>query len=231
MSTSSQATTETELWLIRHGESVGNRDNIYQGQNDLPLSPNGHHQVERLAARLAALHPVQPFSVIYSSDLQRAMQTALPCARLIGLPVLEDKGLREIDVGGWSGRTFAEIQRRFPAEWAASYPVMDPEQVRGGGESYRHAQDRIVAALGRIVANHPGERVLVFFHGGVLQAAIAHVMKMPLPNKRFLRTTNTSISRLRLVAIDGELHGVVSGMNDIAHLEQSGQVLAGVGPE
>jgi len=228
---SSPTGTSAEIWLIRHGESIGNREKIYQGQNDLPLSSEGHHQSELLATRLAGLHRLHPFSAIYSSDLQRAWQTALPCAQTINLPVQPNSALREIDVGAWSGLTFVEIQRRFPEEWAASYPVMDPECVRGGGESYRQAQQRAVAALCQIVDTHPGERVLVFFHGGVLQAVLTHVLQLPLPNKRFLHTANTSISRLRLTTSNGGLTGLVLGINDIAHLEQSGQTFASVGPE
>jgi len=223
--------TYAELWLIRHGESIGNRDRIYQGQNDLPLSPLGHRQAELLAERLAAIHPVQPFSAIYSSDLQRAVQTAAPSAQAIGLPIHLAPGLREIDVGAWSGLTFAEIEQRFPDEWAASYPVMDPERVRGGGESYRQAQLRSVEAVRAIVAAHPQERVLLFFHGGVLQAVLAYVMQLPLPNKRFLHTSNTSISRLRLACVGQEMHGQLLGVNDVAHLELTGYRLAGVGPE
>lgn len=228
---SSSTGTSAELWLIRHGESIGNREQIYQGQNDLALSPLGHQQAALLAERLASLQEVQPFSAIYSSDLQRAVQTALPTSQAIGLSVIERNGLREIDVGLWSGLTFADIQNRFPEEWAASYPVMDPDRVRGGGESYRQAQERVVQSLQGIVEDHLGERVLVFFHGGVMQAVLAHIMQLPLPNKRFLQTANTSISRVRLSPDNGRFSGLILGMNDVAHLERTGQSLAGVGPE
>lgn len=228
---SSSSGTNAELWLIRHGESEGNRDKIYQGQNDLPLSARGYEQTALLAERLAALHQMQPFSAIYSSDLRRAWQTAVPCAEAIGLPLLSHAGLREIDVGAWSGLTFACIQERFPDEWADSYPVMDPDRVRGGGESYRQAQQRVLTALCEIVQAHPDQRLLVFFHGGVLQTVLTHVLQMPLPSKRFLHTANTSISRLRLRAENGDLSGLVLGINDTAHLESTGQSLASVGPE
>ena len=220
-----------ELWLIRHGESIGNREQIYQGQNDLPLSAQGQAQASLLAARLAALQEILPFSSLYASDLQRAMQTALPTSQAMGLPVIERTGLREIDVGGWSGLTFADIQNRFPEEWAASYPVMDPDRVRGGGESYRQAQARVVRCLGEIVEERLGERVLVFFHGGVMQAVLAHIMQLSLPNKRFLQTANTSISRVQLWPDNGGVSGLILGMNDVAHLERTGQRLASVGPE
>lgn len=223
--------TDAELWLIRHGQSIGNRDNIYQGQNDLPLSPLGRDQADVLADRLVALHGKCDFSAIYASDLQRATETARPTAQRLKMPVIIRPNLREIDVGGWSGLTFADIQERFAAEWADSYPVMNPERVRGGGESYRQAQERVVDALAAITNEHPGERVLVFFHGGVLQAALAHIMQMPLANKRFLRTSNTSISRVRLRAKQNRLDGVVLGINDVAHLETRNGDLSTETPE
>ena len=223
--------TSAEFWLIRHGESIGNREHIYQGQNDLPLSPLGQQQAALLAERLASLQEIFSFSAIYSSDLQRAVQTAIPTNQAIGLPVIDRAGLREIDVGAWSGLTFADIQARFPEEWAVSYPVMDPDKPRGGGESYRQAQVRVVQSLGEIAQKHLGERVLVFFHGGVMQATLAHIMQLPLANKRFLQTANTSISRVRLSPDNGQLSGLILGMNDVAHLERTGQRLAGVGPE
>lgn len=229
---SSPIETGAELWLIRHGESIGNRDKIYQGHNDLPLSPTGYVQADLLAERLKALHLHRPFAAIYSSDLQRAMQTAKPISQAIGLTIQPQPALREIDVGEWSGLTFTDIQTRFPDEWTASYPVMDPDRVRGGGESYRQAQARTVQAIRSIAANHCGERVLVIFHGGVLQAVLVHLMQLPLPNKRYLQTANTSISRVRLTNGNGVGHDLVLGMNDVAHLERTSQTLTGVvGPE
>ena len=70
--------------------------------------------------------------------------------------MIQRSGLREIDVGLWSGLTFADIQSRFPEEWAASYPVMDPDRVRGGGESYRQAQERVVHSLQGIASSTAG---------------------------------------------------------------------------
>lgn len=223
----SSSSSSAELWLIRHGQSVGNRDNLYQGQNDLPLSALGVEQAAALARRLAALHPAYGFSAIYASDLQRALDTARPTAHLLNLSIQTRPALREIDVGAWSGLSFAEIQKRFAGEWADSYPVLNPDRVRGGGESYRQAQTRVIDALGRIADAHSDERVLVFFHGGVLQAALAQIMQMPLANKRFLRTSNASISRVEMRLESSGVSGVVLCMNDTGHLESGNGVFEG----
>ncbi len=215
----------TELWLIRHGESMGNLEGRYQGHADLPLSPRGHEQASRLAQRLARIAARRPFAALYSSDLQRAQQTARPVSQALGLPVQVDPGLREIDVGVWAGLTFQEIAQRFPRQWAASTDVVDPHLERGGGESYAQAQARIVAQVNAIAQRHPGQRVLIVFHGGVLRAYLLHLLGLDLSNLRRLRTDNTAINRvLAYPAPRGDgpgraLPGVVISVNDVAHLE------------
>src|SRR5688500_1044189 len=97
--------SHTELWLIRHGESEGNRAGLLQGQRDYPLSARGRQQAQRLAERLGTVR----FDALYSSDLTRALDTARAVSATIGLPVTLDPGLREIDYGAWSGLTPAEI--------------------------------------------------------------------------------------------------------------------------
>lgn len=224
------ASSPAELWLIRHGESIDNREQRYQGQRDGPLSPLGKEQALRLAQRLQRLHASCPFAVLYSSDLTRAVATAQPTSQALGLPLRTQPSLREIDVGAWSGLTFGEIAHKYPAQWAASFPRMDPDLVRGGGESYRQAQERIVAAIDHIARAHPDERVLVFFHGGVMRAYLAHLLGFPLSNLRRLRVHNAAINRVRLDTAqrengagegteNGPISGVVLSVNDLAHLE------------
>ncbi len=215
----------TELWLIRHGESMGNLEGRYQGHADLPLSPQGHQQAARLAQRLARVATQAPFAALYSSDLQRAQQTARPVSQALGLPIQVEPGLREIDVGVWAGLTFQEIARRFPRQWAASTDVVDPHLERGGGESYAQAQARIVAQVNAIARRHLGQRILIVFHGGVLRAYLLHLLGLDLSNLRRLRTDNTAINRVltypepRMDGLGRELPGVVISVNDVAHLE------------
>ena len=103
----------SELWLIRHGESTGNRDRLLQGQEDLPLTDLGHEQARKLAGRLGRV----VFDALYSSDLARALQTAVTLGEALHLGAELDARLREIDVGSWSGLSSAQISERFPEEW------------------------------------------------------------------------------------------------------------------
>lgn len=212
----------TELWLLRHAESTGNRDGKLQGQEDLPLSPLGQRQARALAERLTKAHRRFPFAALYASDLTRARETAESIGMGCNLRVQADHRLREIDVGTWSGLTQEQISVRFPDEWAA-WRARDPRMRRGGGESYVDARERITPALAEFGERHPGGRVLVVTHGGVLRAWLADLMGIPLERMWHLAIGNTSLTRVRpyeaAVGGDAPHLGRVLCMNDCTHAE------------
>jgi broad specificity phosphatase PhoE len=152
----------TTLLLARHGQTDWNLEHRWQG--DPPLNDAGRAQAEALAASLDAT----PLDGLYSSNLRRALETAEVVAKRIGLEVQVDARLREIDVGDWVGFTTAELERRFPAGF---------ERFREGhagweqGENYDQMVARVTAAFFDIAAAHPGDRILVVAHGGVMCAA------------------------------------------------------------
>jgi probable phosphoglycerate mutase len=152
------------LILARHGETDWNRDGIWQGQGDPPLNDVGHRQATELAESLADVE----IDALYSSDLRRAYETAEIISRAKGLTITADPGLREMDVGSWSGLTSPEIEQRFPG---ASYHDGEPREAF-------HA--RAVGALERIARAHEGQRVLIVTHGGVVRALQRHLSGEPL---------------------------------------------------
>jgi 2,3-bisphosphoglycerate-dependent phosphoglycerate mutase len=212
----------TELWLIRHAESTGNRDGVLQGQEDLPLSPLGLRQARAVADRLGKSHRKTAFVALYTSDLERARETADSVGMACNLTPQLDKRLREIDTGQWSGLTTREIASRFPTEWAA-WQSRDPHMRRGGGESYADVQQRIAPVLQELADRHPGGRVLVVSHGGVLRTYVAKVMDLPLNRIWHLSIGNTSITRIRPnePAIGGShpRPGRILSLNDCTHTE------------
>jgi broad specificity phosphatase PhoE len=207
----------TELWLIRHGESTGNRDGVLQGQADLPLSPFGHEQAKRLASRLGMM----TFSALYSSDLSRAIETAQYLAVAWNKDIVHDPLIREIDVGAWSGLSNEEIAERFPEEWFR-WIDRDPTVRRGGGESYADAQIRVTLALNAIAKRHPGQRIAVVMHGGVMRAYIASLLALDLRLIWHFSIMNTAICRVRPFsqAMGGTRPrlGRLDTINDHAHL-------------
>lgn len=161
----------TRILLARHGETDWNRIGRWQGHADPPLNEAGRSQAAELAERLAG----DGIAAVYSSDLKRASETARVVAARLGLDVVEDAGLREIDVGSWSGLTRAEVEQRFPegyARWLGG-------EIGHDGETREQLTARVVDAVERIAATHPDGTVLVVTHGGSIRALRRHAAGDP----------------------------------------------------
>ena len=213
---------KTELWLIRHAESTGNRDGILQGQVDLPLSPLGQRQARALADRLLKAHRRSAFSALISSDLMRPRETAESIGLALKLRHDRDARLREIDIGAWAGLTPEQITVAFPSEWE-QWQGRAANLRRGGGESYEDAHARITPALTDIASQYPGQRVLVVTHGGVLRAYLAGLMGLPLDRIWHLSIGNTAVMRVRpfepVIGGAKPQLGRILTMNDCTHVE------------
>jgi broad specificity phosphatase PhoE len=140
--------------LVRHGETDWNLERRYQGHLDPPLNPAGRAQSEELADLLVA----ERIDAIYSSDLRRAVQTAEIVGARLGLAVVTDAGLREVDLGSWAGLTREEIAKQFG------------ESAKHDGETRGEHRERVVEAVRRIAARHAAGCILVVTHGGSIRA-------------------------------------------------------------
>ena len=156
----------TTILLARHGETDWNREGRFQGHADPPLNATGREQAVGLADALAA----RALAAVYSSPLLRALETARIVAATRGLEPVLLEGLREVDVGSWSGLTRAEIEQRFPEQYAR---WLDYGQGWEDGETYHEMGWRAVAALLGIAAAHRDECVLAVTHGGPIRAVFA----------------------------------------------------------
>jgi len=155
------------LWLVRHGESIWNAAGLVQGQRDPGLSPAGHEQAARCARLLAVQGRPE---ALYSSDLRRAVETAAPIAKALGLPVCIDPRLRERSLGDAEGVPSASLgPRRSGIDGAR---VADADAAPEGGESVRQLYARAAACVAQILASHRGDVVLVC-HGGVVRVLLA----------------------------------------------------------
>jgi probable phosphoglycerate mutase len=202
----------TELLLIRHGESapadLSQPFPLADGHGDPELDPNGREQAERLAQRLAGT----PIDAIYVTTLRRTAQTAEPLAKRLGLTPLVEPDLREVHLGDWEAGLYRKMvaerhpvaQRMFAQERWDVIPGAEPADVFAG---------RVGAAVRRLAAAHPDQRLAVVAHGGVIGQALAlAAASRPFA---FLGADNASISRL-VVAGD---RWIVRGFNDTAHLD------------
>ncbi len=153
----------TTLLLARHGETDWNVEGRWQGWADAPLNDNGRAQARELAEQLRST----PFDAVYSSDLKRAHETAEIVAAPHDVPVIADAGLREIDVGSWSGLTRAELQEQFP------------DGTRPDGETREQHSARVHEAVERIARANLGRRILIVTHGGTMRALRGQISDGP----------------------------------------------------
>src|SRR5678815_5552851 len=147
----------THVLLIRHGQSQGNAERRFGGHTATPLSARGRKQAHATAQALKD----DSLTAIYSSDLARAIETALPLARATGLEIHRTTAFRERSVGVMEGLTFEDAAQRHPEEYAALLR-RDFEHVLTGGESYRQLLDRATLKLDKIIRQHHCGTIVVF---------------------------------------------------------------------
>jgi probable phosphoglycerate mutase len=191
----------TVILLARHGETDWNSERRWQGHADRPLNDAGREQARDLAETLAD----RAIDVVYSSDLMRAHETALIVAEQLGLPVEVDAGLREVDVGDWSGRVHTEIEEIDPAGYRR---WQEGGKGWNGGESYQEMGERVVAAVLRLAARHPGQTVLIVTHGGSIRACRATAAGLDYAASRVAAIgsmANCEVAELQVA--DGRLAG------------------------
>jgi 2,3-bisphosphoglycerate-dependent phosphoglycerate mutase len=204
----------TRVVLLRHGQTAWNAEQRIQGQLDVPLNANGQWQAHRLADALQG----EEVTAIYSSDLTRTRQTAAPLALHKGLEPRLDAGLRERAFGSFEGRTYQEIDQRWP-EHAALWRARDLHYRPGGGEDLHSFNERSISTVQKLAAAHAGQSIAIFAHGGVLDCVYRAALHIELTAPRSWTIDNAVINRLLWTPEGLSL----VGWNDGAHLD----VLAG----
>jgi 2,3-bisphosphoglycerate-dependent phosphoglycerate mutase len=180
----------TELIVVRHGQTIWNVDQRMQGHMDVPLSEAGIRQAHAVAARLAAEH----VDKIYSSDLQRARQTAEIIRGNRLLELVTDERLREIHMGSFQGLTLGEAQARHGDAWERFF-IHDAEFALPGGQSRNQKQVEIAAFMQQVVGEDQGKQIVVVTHGGILISMLRHVLKIPASHYFRVRIDNAGIQR------------------------------------
>ena len=155
------------LYLVRHGQSVGNERQLFFGRSDHPLTELGKKQARQAAEMLKEVN----FTRCVSSDLIRAWDTALACVEGRGIEVESAPALREQDLGALEDLTFAQAQERYGQAFArmlAGWTRVDPP----GGESVTHMKQRVAGCVDEIVRR--GEDTLIVAHNGSLSLILSH---------------------------------------------------------
>jgi probable phosphoglycerate mutase len=180
----------TQIFLVRHGETLWNSEGRIQGHLDSPLTQNGLAQANALALHF---FKSQNFAALYSSDLGRAYETARCISEKNGLPVLVDPRLRERNFGIFQGVVKRELKTKYPDE-SSYYKALDANYVIPGGESFKQLSERCINCLEELAQKYLGKRILVVAHGGVLVSLFKHTLGIsPDAPRRFL-SLNSSIN-------------------------------------
>lgn len=207
--------TARVLYLIRHGRSdlewSGTPFPTARGEQwDPPLSEEGRRQAELLAERLLVME-LEPFAV-YASPLRRARETAEAFAARAGLEVRIEEDLAEAHIGGWEGKPFEELIENDPDLVHHLRHQRAIWHRAPGAEREDRFRDRVRAAVEGLLARHPEENLLLFAHGGVINAYCGEVMG--LRREMFFLPENTSVNS---VDVDGD-DRIVRFLNDVLHL-------------
>jgi len=215
-----QRDSATEFYLIRHGDAIPGPDEIIPSgvYDDLPLSKEGREQARKLAERLKSTH----FDAAYSSPLRRCLETGEPLLKYLDLQPTIIDGLKEIHMGDLvdipklqeedDRNVLFEALRKRQVETVRIAGSSGNWDTVGSDESSKGFRKRVVDAVDSIVERHIGQRVIVFCHGGVINAYAAEVLG--LEREFFFPTANTSIT---IVRANPEKR-VLYVLNDIAHL-------------
>jgi len=160
----------TVVLLVRHGQTPTTGKLLPGRAAGLHLAEVGVEQAQRAAERIAALAKVD---AVYASPLERARETAAPIAAARGLKSRIDKGLLECDFGDWTGAELKNLMKL--PEWNTVQRAPSTFTFPGG-ESFTAMQNRIVGAIDRLRAAHPGGTIVCVSHADPIKAAVAHAM-------------------------------------------------------
>jgi alpha-ribazole phosphatase len=197
------------LLLVRHGQTEWNAQHRYQGHSDLPLNQLGQEQARQLAARLQT----QKIDLVFSSDLQRALQTAQILAESHGVKVQPDPRLREMNFGLLEGHTFDDGLERWP-EMIRNW-VQDNNQPPEGGERLDEFSERVSQFFTGLRQSCDGKTVLVVAHGGPLRVIMQSVLGPGSGPVWWFSLDHGSLTDFQ---IDDE-NIIINRINDSGHLE------------
>ena len=160
-----------KIFLVRHGQSLGNVSLTFLGHTDLDLSELGYAQADLTAEFLSNIH----FDAIYSSDLIRAYNTALPNAKMRGMEVIARTDLREVFVGEWENMNCTDIEQMYGDLYRIGWHKEYGTFTFPGGESTIGAGKRFSDAVRSIAQENYGKNILIAAHGAVIRSFWASI--------------------------------------------------------
>jgi broad specificity phosphatase PhoE len=201
-----------EILLVRHGETKWNRELVFRGIRDIPLSERGLRQAELLARRLKG----EKIDAIFSSPLSRAMQTAQPAAQALALTVHPEEAINDLNFGLWAGLSVDQVKEKYPDQfekWRVNPLEMDfPE-----GDSIIQARQRSFDWL-KAASSADYARIALVTHKVILKLLVLSVLNAPERAYWQLQFSTCSVSML--TTKEGRFD--ISYLNDTHHYDEIG---------
>ncbi len=200
-----------ELTIVRHGETEGNKKQLYQGWTDVPLNEKGIWQAERLALRLRN----HEFDRIFSSPLSRTLETAFIINKYHGLDIQNVEHIKEIHFGEWENMSRRQIEELYPnhlQEWRKDWRNF----VIPGGESLEAAYNRITSWLDRLLKENSRGNFLISAHAGAIRVMVSWLVGRGVEGHWNYMLDNCSVTNIRV--FDG--FPVMTLFNDVSHLKE-----------
>jgi broad specificity phosphatase PhoE len=207
------------IYLIRHGETDWNTEQRFQGMADIPLNARGFRQAEWIGHRFMSIS----IHHLFSSDLSRALQTALAVSRSTQIPVIPLYDLREIHVGDWQGYTWSEVKAQFPNHSTHRDPT-SLDDASHHGESIRQFYNRVVRGMEYILSHTNGEDVAIVTHGGTIRMILCYLLKTPLDERDIYKISNVGLFHLK-TTIKGSYELILN--DDTSHVPTDQPALVG----
>ena len=209
---------QTRIFLVRHGATILTAEDRFTGATDVPLSDEGRTQVGRLAERLKNV----PIAAIYTSPLERAMETARIIAAPHQLETQQREGLREISHGHWEKLTRQEVEEKFPTEaalWEQDPYTFAPQD----GESGLAVTARALPDLVEIVRLHEGFPVVVVSHKATIRLLLSSLLGFD--PRRYRDNLDQDPAALNIVDFKGPVRARLMLFNDTSHYSAAGLAL------
>ncbi len=201
----------TTVYLVRHGQTAWNKEEIFRGRTDVPLDETGLKQAELVGEYFREIE----IHAVYSSPLSRARQTAEGIARIHSLEVQALPGIIDMSFGNWEGHANQEIRKMDPETYRLWRE--QPHRVTlPGGESLDQVRTRAMAALEEVIHKHPRGTVVLVSHRVITKVLLCAILG--LDNSHFwqIKQDTTAINRIDYVK---DLY-VLSLMNETCHLKR-----------
>lgn len=205
----------TDIYLLRHGETAWNIEKVFRGQAEVPLNDNGREQT-RLAAEYLKTKGIR---AIYTSPLERAVETAEAVGMVTGLTPIPEEAFTGMDFGKWQGRPHEEIKEEYPELFKAFHER--PGEMRiPEGETFQEVMDRGMAGLDKLRERHPDETVLIVTHRVICKLLLLGVMGMG-PD-RFWQIKLDTCSTCRFFYKDGDW--IINKINENYYLDETKRI-------